>query len=786
MLSLCFEFLITNYKMTTLTVIASLLVQSVLVCGVDGKVPLNILVLVPWPDERPVFISGWDRGLDLLAGGRVAVNEINNRTDVLPDYQLNIIAAGHEACSLTEERFSITNLVYHAINPDSRDNVAAVLGLYCSASTIHLSPLAGREGVDLIQLSSSASPIFRRNLEHYPHLWRFLHSADAFADTMIELMKKYQWTKVGLIQELQSEYQVGIADAFVRAVRAVGGKTELIYHGGLVGLSFVEETLLDIRRSRVRIIFLSITGGQVAALLCEALKQGMVNPNYMWIVSIYSFQEIVDHISSSNCDEKMLLYAMRGSIMVFFDFRAENETRIESSRKTYSEFLKEYYAELDLVRTDFQELLNKTGDGVEPQVLAGLLYDQVWAFALAVNNSIPELTKRNISIQDYTFGQPYVTEILEKSLSKLNFRGVTGQVNFNKFRETGPPLAVFQITEEDENIPIGTCVPANGSISCANVNIQEPITDNIETVLIKYPLPIGILFIVLIFAVILMVTVLLCLMIYHRNRPEIKATSPHLSSIMFIGSYLLCFGALLHVLYTTFNLTRSSHSSLCNVEFISAVNGCNLIFVTLFIKLFRISRIFTKKPTKRIGWTYNNYFLSVVVVALCCLPGIVQIIMLIYDPMQRQSLIIYLSENGMLQDDVQYLCYSTKEPLLWFFLLYGYLCVFITCIVYLAVNTRKIQLKNFKDTKKVNVLIFLTILSFSLPLPCSAILLVNGGFYAGNTIIVLQLLILSSFSQIILFLPKVTPTISGKYKAIKWTTSSAMKTFGSTWNSINA
>ena len=757
-----------------LAVIASLLVQSVLVCGVEAKIPLNILVLVPWPDERPAFVTGWDSGLGLLAGGRVAVKEINNRTDVLHDYQLNIIAAGHEACSLTEERFSIRNLVYHAINPHSRDNVAAVLGLYCSASTIHLSPLAGKEGVDLIHLSASNSPIFRQNLENYPHLWRFLLSADAFADMMIEFMKMYQWTKVGLVQDSNSAYFVEIADAFAKAVRNVGGETELVYHGGLVGNSFVKETLTDIRRSRVRIIFLCATGGQIANLLCEAAREGMVSPNYMWIITDYRVAHILFYGSAGACEERLLLYAMRGSITSSFDFGTKNETFIESSNITYKDFVKKYDEELKRVRIDFQELLNKTGDNIGRDVdYGGILYDQVWAFALAVNNSIPELRNRNISIQDYRFGQPNVTDIIEENLKKLNFRGVSWQIQFSKFREAGPPIAVFQVDADNSEKSIGTCLIVNGSISCDQVEIRQPISDDIESVVIKYPLGVGILFILLICAILIIVTVLLCSLIYHRNRPEIKATSPYLSLIMFIGSYLLCFGALLHVFYTTFNLTKASHSSLCNVEFIIAINGCNLIFITLVIKLFRISRIFTKKPAKkRIGWTYSDYFLSVVVVALCCLPGIVQIIMLIYDPMQRQSLIIYLSENGMLQDDVQYLCYSTKEPLLWFFLLYGYLCVFIACIVYLAVNTRKIQQKNFKDTKKVNALIFLTILSFSLPLPCSAILLVNGSFYIGNIIIILGLLTLSSLSQFMLFLPKALPLILGKSTSVNWTTSS--------------
>ena len=46
-------------------------------------------------------------------------------------------------------------------------------------------------------------------------------------------------------------------------------------------------------------------------------------------------------------------------------------------------------------------------------------------------------------------------------------------------------------------------------------------------------------------ALFLLITTQLALLLYFRNHKAIKATSPHLSILISVGCYLLCFGGLL-------------------------------------------------------------------------------------------------------------------------------------------------------------------------------------------------------------------------------------------------
>ena len=58
----------------------------------------------------------------------------------------------------------------------------------CSSHTAALSPVAGHNGFDLIQLSIANSPLFKTSSSSFSHLWRFLGSDTDYADTALALM----------------------------------------------------------------------------------------------------------------------------------------------------------------------------------------------------------------------------------------------------------------------------------------------------------------------------------------------------------------------------------------------------------------------------------------------------------------------------------------------------------------------------------------------------------------------------------------------------------------------
>ena len=58
---------------------------------------LYLLNVQAYPDNRP--FAGWDRGLDLIPGGHLAAEQINNNSNILPDTRsLQMLHAEYVLC----------------------------------------------------------------------------------------------------------------------------------------------------------------------------------------------------------------------------------------------------------------------------------------------------------------------------------------------------------------------------------------------------------------------------------------------------------------------------------------------------------------------------------------------------------------------------------------------------------------------------------------------------------------------------------------------------------------
>ena len=88
------------------------------------------------------------------------------RDDVLPGYNLELVPANAETCDQSLVTEAPVNFVRHVTNGDL--NIVGVVGLMCSTVTQAVSSLAGRPGIDLLQISAgAASPVF--NSEESTH-----------------------------------------------------------------------------------------------------------------------------------------------------------------------------------------------------------------------------------------------------------------------------------------------------------------------------------------------------------------------------------------------------------------------------------------------------------------------------------------------------------------------------------------------------------------------------------------------------------------------------------------
>ena len=737
--------------------VSILVIILILVClssqEYGNKKIIRILALVPWPDDREQ--AGWDAGSHLLPAGRVAVKEINSRSDLLPGYKLEMVEAGHEACSHSETDMGVINFVDNAINPPN-GTVAVVVGLYCSTSAKIIAPIADISS--LIQLSAANSPLFRKNSNSFPHLWRFLVSASVYADMIIELMKSYGWNKVGLVEDLDTPFYSGIAHQFVRAVDNLSD-TKIIYQGGLVDTNdeFINTTLSGIQSSGSRIVIVSATRLETTKLLCYAADKGMYYPNYMWIVIDLGVSYLETEVKSIHgCTVDKLHRALEGSLVSYFKLQLDNTSVfLNASNKSYIEYLKNYQKELEQAN-----VTDVTGTGNK---YASILYDQIWAFALSLQIALPELRRNNISIEEYKYGEPNTTAISENALSQVNFQGASGYIKFSKDREMSTSINIYQVINTTEGPPC-QYDSSNYFINCSfqfsdQLDDEIPLHDKLLTVEL-----VSTMYVTTCLCVIF-VTSVLCIMTCYRKEPEIKASGFKLNLLKFLACYILCISQFLLTTIVATHLGYTMFSIICNLEVVLTIKGLDLLYVTLFVQLLRINKIFHNKKLKYLGWFYTDWCLIGLTVILALIPNLILAVVFIKLQLVKKYIEKRHYIGVIITKERQYYCDGEYEEMLIIFrsLSLVYNSIFLVINIILASRTRKITVHQFKNTKKVNIFMVSIFIIQGISIVIVYILKESGFVlytYLIDYIVVLSITILC---QVSLFMPKIVSTICRKH-----------------------
>lgn len=730
-----------------------MLVAAVLLHTSTSVTNVTLFALVPWPDERPH--ADWDAGPDLLASARVAIKEINSDPNLLPGHRLLLEERGHEACGIPGGNFGIFNLVKYAVNPGSSSNgILAAIGTFCSSSTKAISPVAGRKDINLIQLSASNSPDFLKHKDSYPHLWRFLESATVHADAMVSIMDQFNWKKAALVVDFENSFFSGIGEKFIQTLQN-RSDLKLLYQRSLLQLSNIEDIVKGIRDNQARIIFLATTAPQAARIYCIAARYNMHWPNYVWVLADYLSDVILDEVMENNyCSVDDLRKVMNGSLITYFSLEPDDpSSTVLVSNNTYNEYKLKYEKELVKVRQDYANL---TRDIEGEYLYGGLIYDQVWAFALALNASLPEMAERNLTVSSYSIDRSNLTAILEKNLMTLDFVGATGRISFTENREVSNLIKIFQVSNFTD-VTVGTYDDARNGNKIV-INITDPPSDDITSRYTLLSLSLTIILGIFCFTSFLLVTTNMILIIALRKRNhEILAMSPKLSILIFAGCYMECLAAIL-ITYrsSTKDVSELVFSILCNVETWLGMMGIYLILATSIFKIARIFRIFTYFG--KTGRKWSDTSLTLYVLIVCSIPCLLFIAWMNFDYLKYTREDEYHLEIVPVYIEIRTRCYCEFYAF-WFGFLYSYVGILICGLIFFAVQTRKINRASFKDTKKVIGFIFLMTVVFCVLIATEQILILTKHYIWGNVAMSLIFLSFCFICQLFLFTPKTFPVL---------------------------
>ena len=390
-------------------------------------------------------------------------------------------------------------------------------------------------------------------------------------------------------------------------------------------------------------------------------------PDFVRLFHDLSIEDLI--LSTGKCDDDTMQTAVEGVFLMRYRLQP-NPNTILVSEQTYSEYL--------------MEQCNCTSG-----IHANSLHDSIWAFALALNNSVSE----GLGLKN--------TRLVEKNLRKIQFSGSQGDIAFNEEREVvtdSSEVDIFNVRNGEE-MYAGHHSQATRNITVYLPSERFPGDDFVICVHLAFPISV-----LIITAILLVFTlVVLVLFIYYWNKPSIKATSHYQSLLMLAGCCMMYMAAM--VVATAEFVSYGLIGHLCQVDIWYGAIGVQLIYSALFMRLLRIYKIFLASSNLRKlqGKIWSDQGLA----ALSFIPVSVTIVLLALQSALYPFFTDYVIQQ---RSDTTHLIPICVGSVVWSAVIYGLLGIPIVAVAILATLPRKVEMNIFKDSKEVNSFVFSTVI----------------------------------------------------------------------------
>ncbi len=309
-----------------------------------------------------------------------------------------------------------------------------------------------------------------------------------------------------------------------------------------------------------------------------------------------------------------------------------------------------------------------------------------------------------MDLTQFRYGNTSLSKLVLEEFYRLDFEGVSGRIKFNN--DSGflnRVISVFQA--KDGN------VTEIGYFDGVHFIVKEDL-DAIEGEFPDENFNIGpgvfaALFIVTVLELVVLIT-LHVLTIKYRFSQSVKASSPKLSQLTFIGCYLIIFTLFLYMFRSYLLLDDYTSVFLCNLTWAWLLPiSFTLAFGTVAVRTWRLHRIFTHYLNP--GRFIADHYLMAFVFILLGVDVLFGTLWMAIDPQQLvvKNVTVY---RGVANFEVFVRSCSSNNPYWSYGLVFGYRGVLIVIVLVLAFLTRNIQNQSFR-TKTLRVLVYLSSLT---------------------------------------------------------------------------
>ena len=702
-------------------------------CGASHNI--SLVVMAPFPDELTV---GWDRGPAIIPGAIIAAREVNNSTEILPDFNLQLRVADSGCSATSKAKISILRDIFE----NRAEQVVGIIGPACSGAALAVSNLTSREQLSLIHVTSGTSPLLEDPKRSTTYAT--ISSAFSYVQSFLELMLHNNWTNIATLQDVGRVYFQQTHSMFLRTLDT----TRPVYSGNIfTGNSMTTIPLDDIQYARARVIMVFAGSEAAGRLLCYAYRRNMIYPSYQWIFHDRTGEQLIRSVKSFRvngepieCSIEEMAEASHGVILNLFRLERKNKNMtLPLLRKTYDDYHKEYLAEL-------RNHGNLSGD-----IYANSYHDAVWALAIALHNA----SAGGVNLKSYTYNRSQDTKEIARHLSGVQFEGVTGPVYFQGSTRSAETVIDIKQLLRSEEVLIGIFdrTQQRQERLLVKTDIAKFVNDTYTRERVKLHPAVTALSVLIALALSALTVFLHMANTLWSHCSSIKATSPNVSHLIFSGCYLYLICLFISSLFSDFELVP--FSIVCNTLMWCFFVGYSLIFGTLCAKAWRVYRLFKHFRNKKPGIFLSDNVLVIFVSVLVLADVVICTLWTVFDAQTMRTVLLTSSDPP--QVVLVPLC-DCNHWTLWIAIMVVYKGAINLSLMTISILNRRIKRKNFQQTRSITVMIYSMTIIYGISIPLYY-LFRNRSIYVSYVFFVVVSQCTVLLCCFLLFLPPLLPIL---------------------------
>ncbi|KAK2511629.1 Gabbr1 [Columba guinea] len=631
----------------------------------------------------------------------MALEDVNSRRDILPDYELRLIH--HDSkCDPGQATKYLYELLYN-------DPIKIILMPGCSSVSTLVAEAARMW--NLIVLSYGSSSPALSNRQRFPTFFRTHPSATLHNPTRVQLFKKWGWTKIATIQQT-TEVFTSTLDDLDQRVKEAG--LEITFRQSF--FSDPAAPVRNLKRQDARIIVGLFYETEARKVFCEVYKEKLYGKKYVWfLIGWYADNWFRIKDPAINCTEAEMAEAVEGHVTTEIVMLNPENTR-SISNMTSQEFIEK-----------LQKRLGKNPEETGGFQEAPLAYDAIWALALALNKTSAELGHVVFDASGSRMAWTLIEQLQGGVYKKIGYYDSTKDnlswYNNDKWIGGAPPADYTKVITTfrflSQKLFISVSVLASLGI--------------------------------------LLAIICLAFNIYNGHVRYIQNSQPYLNNMTAVGC-TLALAAVFPLGLDGYHIGPGLFPFVCQARLWLLGLGFSLAYGSMFTKIWWVHTVFTKKEEKKEKRkTLEPWKLYATVGLLVGLDVVTLVVWQIVDPLHR-TIEEFTKEEPKTDTDVSILpqlehCSSTKMNT-WLGIFYGFKGLLLLLGIFLAYETKSVSTEKINDHRAVGMAIYNVAVLCLITAPVTMIL--NSQQDAAFAFASLAVVFSSYITLVVLFVPKVT------------------------------